>query len=99
MYCARSKALVENQGGESSRKMTYEELQTLAGTEPWGCAVTMILKSSGTAARSAMSDCWGSGGSGCTMASCSRIEKMISSAGASCVSMPVVQNCSKELFS
>src|SRR5229473_1039606 len=82
-----------------SRKTTYEELHTEAGTEPWGWLVTMILKSSGEEARSAMSDWWGSGGRGCAIARCSRIAKMSSSAGARAVSTPALRNCSKELFS
>src|SRR5260370_31640191 len=82
-----------------SRKTTYDELHTEAGTEPWGWLVTMILKSSGEAARSAMSDCTGSGGRGCAIARCLRIAKMSSSAGARGVSTPALRNCNSELFS
>src|SRR5882762_2502241 len=83
----------------SSRKTTYEELHTEPGTEPWGWLVTMILKSSGEAARSAMSVWRGSDGRGCAIARCLRIAKMISSAGARGVSTPALRNCNSELFS
>src|SRR5260370_6935628 len=76
----------------SSRKTTYEELHTELGTEPWGWVVTMILKSSGEAARSVMSDCLRSGARGCAIARCSRILKIISSAGASGGSTPPLRN-------
>src|SRR4029077_6218338 len=89
---------VEVQGRGSSRKTTEDELHTEAGTDPWGWLVTMILKSSGEAARSAISDWRGSGGRGCATAKRSRIEKMISSAGARVVSKPALRNCNKELF-
>src|SRR6266403_5871424 len=82
-----------------SRKTTYDELHTEAGTEPWGLLVTMILKSSGEAARSAMSDCPGSDGRGCAIARCWRVAKMISSAGARGVSTPALRNCNSEWFS
>src|SRR5260370_16755020 len=82
-----------------SRKTTYDELHTEAGTEPWGWLVTMILKSSGEAARSAMSDCPGSGGRGCAIARGLRIAKISSSAGRKGVSTPALPHSTLTLFS